>query len=208
VNGTEYINIALTGSVTINAPSSGNPLVVNQRSGGTTGVLVSAPSGTQSSLRLLQASNGDYIIYVPASSTDLRIYDSSAATDRVILKSTGLFRWLAYGAGTLTTDGSGNITAVSDERVKVKIRPFRTGLDAVLGLKPILHGYSKKSGLDRSRFDYAGFSAQNVRDVIPEAVGQGADGYLTLSDRPILAALVNAIKELQAEVAALRRPNV
>jgi hypothetical protein len=43
---------------------------------------------------------------------------------------------------------------------------------------------------------YTGFSAQNVQKVIPEAVGKDRNGNLTLSDRPILAAIVNAIKEL------------
>jgi len=35
---------------------------------------------------------------------------------------------------------------------------------------------------------YAGFSAQNVQEAIPEAVGSSSNGYLTLQDRPILAA--------------------
>ena len=63
-------------------------------------------------------------------------------------------------------------------------------------LRPILHGYTVESGLDQTKDDYAGFSAQNVQSVMPEAVGCGEDGMLTLNDRAILAALVNAIKEL------------
>ena len=38
----------------------------------------------------------------------------------------------------------------------------------------------------------------------PEAVGTDKKGYLTLSDRPLIAALVNAIKELSAEVEELK----
>ena len=47
---------------------------------------------------------------------------------------------------------------------------------------------------------YTGFSAQNVQSVIPEAIGQDDRGYLTLSDRPIVAALVNATKDLNHQV--------
>ncbi|MDP2157515.1 MAG: hypothetical protein Q8K68_07400, partial [Nitrospirota bacterium] len=43
---------------------------------------------------------------------------------------------------------------------------------------------------------YTGFSAQNVQRAIPEAIDTDNRGHLTLSDRPILAASVNAIKEL------------
>ena len=35
-----------------------------------------------------------------------------------------------------------------------------------------------------------------MQAAIPEAVGQGKDGFLTLQDRPLIAAVVNAIKEI------------
>ena len=121
----------------------------------------------------------------------------------------GTFRMAAYGAGTATFDASGNITSVSDERAKRNIRPFSTGLSALLGLRPILHGYAKTSGLDQTRDDYAGFSAQNVRNFIPEAVSTDPKGMLSLSHAPILATLTNAVQELhvdvQAEIKALKK---
>ena len=52
---------------------------------------------------------------------------------------------------------------------------------------------------------YAGFSAQDVQKAIPEAVGENQEGYLTLSDRPIIAALVNAVKEQQEEIGELKQ---
>ena len=54
---------------------------------------------------------------------------------------------------------------------------------------------------------YSGFSAQNVQSVIPEAVGQNSNGYLTLSDRPIIGALVNAIKALNTKNETLEEEN-
>jgi len=119
------------------------------------------------------------------------------------LSATGAVKFSNYGAGAATFDASGNITSVSDERMKRNIRPFARGLSDILALKPILHGYTVASGLDQTRDDYAGFSAQQVQQFIPEAIGQNKDGMLSFSDRPILAALVNAIAELNAKLEEL-----
>jgi hypothetical protein len=122
--------------------------------------------------------------------------------ERMRIKANGNIKFNAYGAGALTTDASGNITASSDERIKSNIRPFSRGLAEILAINPILHGYTEESGLDQSRDDYAGFSAQQVQTIIPEAIGANADGMLSFSDRPVMAALVNAMKELNANLVA------
>lgn len=122
-----------------------------------------------------------------------------AQTNQMELSTAGALRLNAFGAGTLSTDSSGNVTASSDEALKEEIAPFARGLAEIIGIDPISYNWNALSGLDRmSR--YHGFSAQNVEAAIPEAVGVGADGYLTLQDRPIIAALVNAVKELAGGV--------
>ena len=68
-----------------------------------------------------------------------------------------------------------------------------------MDIEPINYQWNKKSGLETEGM-YTGFSAQNIKEFIPEAVGEGPNGYLTLSDRPILAATVNAIKQQQTEI--------
>jgi len=113
------------------------------------------------------------------------------------IDSSGNIKFNAYGAGTLTTDGSGNITASSDERLKDIQGGFTRGLVDLEKIKPILYRWNSISGLDTSG-TYAGFSAQNVQKAIPEAIGRDSRGYLSLSDRPLLATAVNAIKELKA----------
>ena len=110
------------------------------------------------------------------------------------LHSAGTVRFSAYGAGTLTTDASGNISVSSDERLKDIQGSFDRGLAEILKLDPILYKWNLKSEMETNSV-YAGLSAQNVQSAIPEAVGVSSDGYLTLSDRPILAAAINAIKE-------------
>jgi hypothetical protein len=111
------------------------------------------------------------------------------------LTTTGTVQFANFGAGTVQTDASGNITVSSDERLKDLNGSFSRGLADIQNLSPILYHWNTLSGLDKST-QYAGFSAQNVQTAIPEAVNSDPRGFLTLQDRPILAASVNAIKEL------------
>jgi hypothetical protein len=87
----------------------------------------------------------------------------------------------------------------SDERTKTDIRDLDVGLPEVLRLRPIRFGRAGKP--DHSEI---GFGACQVREVIPEAAGQGIeDDMLSLVTAPIIAALVNGMQELAARVAAL-----
>lgn len=134
--------------------------------------------------------------------TDIQ-YNSGNGDGILVNGTTGALRFGAYGAGTLTTDASGNVTATSDVTMKNVDGPFTRGLADLAGIEPILYHWNKASGLDQKN-QYAGFSAQNVRDHIPEAVGVSENGTLSFQDRPVLAALVNAVNELKAEVDALK----
>ncbi len=120
--------------------------------------------------------------------------------------TSGGIRFAIYGAGALTTDASGNITAASDERLKDIQGEFRRGLKDLRGITPILHKWKKSSGNETNGI-YAGFSAQNVQKTIPEAVGtmNNAEKHLTLNDRPILAAVVNAINEIDRRLEKLEK---
>lgn len=108
----------------------------------------------------------------------------------------------SYGAGTLVTDGSGNITASSDERLKNIQGQYTAGLNELMNINPIMYKWNELSKLDMKDI-YAGFSAQNVQANIPYGTGIDKKGYLTLQDRAILAATVNAIKELNLKVSGI-----
>ncbi|MGJ0511181.1 beta strand repeat-containing protein [Methylocystis sp.] len=118
------------------------------------------------------------------------------------LSTTGTVRFSNFGAGTLTTDASGNLSVSSDERLKNIDGAFGRGLTDILKLNPVSYHWNGTSGLDTSS-QYAGFSAQNVQTAIPEAVGSSTNGYLTLQDRPLIAALVNAVRELAGRIGDL-----
>jgi hypothetical protein len=116
----------------------------------------------------------------------------------------------AIAVGTIGTTGGivTTFTGVSDERLK-KFTEYGGGLAEILNIVPIRYRWNeagqKKSGQTGDR-DYVGFSAQNVQKSIPEAI-QGTEGeeqYLSFDDRPVIAALVNAVKELKAEIEVLK----
>jgi len=140
-----------------------------------------------------------------ANTDDLIISTANVASpaERFRFEQDGGSKWSAYGAGTATFDASGNITSVSDERLKDIQGSFTRGLKDLEGISPILYKWNKESG-NEIEHTYAGFSAQNIQKNIPEAIGQNPEGYLSLQDRPILATLVNAVKELKAENEALK----
>ena len=110
--------------------------------------------------------------------------------------------------GTLATTGGivTTFTAVSDERLKV-FSGYEGGLEEILKINPIKFRWTelgqKYSGQSTER-DFVGFSAQNVRKVIPEATWISKDDYLGFDDRPVIAAAVCAIKELHAIVKELK----
>jgi len=124
------------------------------------------------------------------------MFDISAGLDRFIINTLGKLQIGAYGAGTLVTDAAGNVTAASDERLKKNITYSKVGLKEVLNLRPINYNWNKKSGNEMDS-TYTGFSAQNVKANIPNGTGLDKDGYLTLQDRAILAALTNSVIELK-----------
>lgn len=169
---------------------------------------VSLGQSTLYNYSVYKSSAGNLDVYFDSLDTDVntkvrfRMRTGGTPVEAITFDGNGAIRFPAYGAGTLTTDASGNITASSDEALKDDIQPFTRGLQEILQINPISYLWSAASGLDRMN-RYTGFSAQNVETAIPEAVGVDANGYLTLIEKPILAALVNAVKALSEQNAAL-----
>lgn len=178
-------------------PSSSNYAI---HSDGTS-LVFNAPSSSRVEMRV----NDAYTNEVNWDGTNFGIGVAYNTTLTAQLHTTGSVRFANFGVGTATFDASGNISSVSDERLKRDIRPFSRGLESILALDPILYGYTKDSGLDQTKNDYAGFSAQQVLPFIPEAIGLDSKGFYSFADRPVIAALVNAIKELNAKITRLEK---
>lgn len=122
-----------------------------------------------------------------------------------IAASTGIVTMTAYGAGTATFDASGNISSVSDVRLKNVRRGYGGGIKELMKIKPIVYKWNEKSGME-TKHDYIGFSAQNVRYALGnDATGVNQQGYLSIQDRAIMATMINAIQELKMEVDDLKK---
>ena len=116
--------------------------------------------------------------------------------------------------GNLTISGQGyqsGSTAwqvTSDARLKDIRGSYDRGLADILRLNAVRFNY--KSGNVRNHApdkEYVGFIAQEVQPVFPEAVSQGADGFLNFDMHAINVAFVNAFKEQQAQMEALKAEN-
>lgn len=128
--------------------------------------------------------------------------DSGGTPNAVVIDSAQAVQFAQYGAGTLVTDSSGNITASSDGRLKDIQRDYQSGLAEVLQLQPKVFKWKPETRME-SEQEYVGFIAEDVERVLPDAIGTDPHGYRTMSDRSIIAALVNAVKTLEARVAVL-----
>lgn len=52
---------------------------------------------------------------------------------------------------------------------------------------------------------HIGLVAQEVKQVIPDAVGEYEQGFLSLNSDPVIYALLNAVKELDSENTSLKK---
>lgn len=135
---------------------------------------------------------------------NVAIVVSGSNNDNTVYVKGSNIQFSDFGAGAITSDASGNLTSVSDERLKNILGYSHTGLNAVMNLKPINFKYNSKYKGDHDS-TYTGFSAQNVKANIPNGTGVTKDGYLTLQDRSILAAAIVAIQEQQKEIEQLKK---
>jgi hypothetical protein len=119
--------------------------------------------------------------------------------------------WSDNGVGTtavyrMTLDSSGNavfknnVTAYSDVRLKTNIETIQNALDTV----------SKMRGVTYKRIDSGekgiGVIAQEMKEVLPEVVMEAAseDEFMSVSYGNIVGVLIEAIKELKAEIEELK----
>ncbi len=103
------------------------------------------------------------------------------------------------------------LSGTSDERLK-DAELYEGGLGAILAISPVRYRWNAKgqaqTGLSGDQ-EFVGFIAQDVQRAIPEAITatepskDGTETYLSLDDRPIICALVNAVKELSTMNTAL-----
>jgi hypothetical protein len=108
--------------------------------------------------------------------------------------------------GTASKTGGGSWSVFSDERLKNIKGSFSRGLKAAMQLQPVRFEYKPDNALGlQSGAETVGFGAQQLQQIIPEAVTKNANGYLQVNNDPIIWTMLNAIKEQQQEIEKLRK---
>jgi hypothetical protein len=97
----------------------------------------------------------------------------------------------------------GDITAfdTSDQRLKDNITPIPNALDKVISISGNTFDWNEKSEKDGSD---VGVIAQEILEVLPEAVTTRDNGYLAVRYEKIIPLLIEAIKELKVEINELK----
>jgi hypothetical protein len=186
-------NASFSGSVTTNSPltiKAAAPFIQWQNVAGTR-------------LAYLQHNATDFIV-----NADLGAYIvSTANAERLVISNTGAatFSSLA-GINDVGADANGKLqAATSDMNLKNTIENSPFGLNEILLLNPVTFLYNDTNRKIDSDVKEVGFIAQDVFDVIPNAVSSTGTGDLQLDYRAITATLVKAIQEQQALIKALEQ---
>ncbi len=148
---------------------------------------------------------GSNKLYIANSATPLIYGDFVAGVVGIGTTTPGSYRLyvngdLAVNSAATDKTGGGLWGVLSDARLKDVAGEFDYGLDKVMQLKPVRFHYKKDNpaGADSSK-EYVGFVAQDVLEIIPEAVRQNDKGYLVIDSDSIFWSMLNAIKKLKLE---------
>lgn len=212
-NGSDYTTTraAITFTATQNWTSSANGTKIDFR--------VTAAGATGSAVALTIEDDGD--IVAPGNFTAATVSAGSLAGTLITaaqpnVTSVGTLTGLnvagsASISGTLTVTGfiksAADITAyyTSDARLKTNIQKIDNALAKTASLDGITFAWNELAeGKDAAERE-PGVLAQQVQGVLPEAVVERENGYLAVRYEKLVPLLIEAIKELKAEVDALKK---
>jgi len=128
------------------------------------------------------------------------------ADDALVLRQAGVDR-VTIANGMFTIEPStnlwvgGKLLAASDERLKRAITPLEGALDKVLRVRGVRFQWAEPS---RGAGPEIGVVAQDVEAVFPEAVSSNPEGIKGVDYALLVAPLIEAIREQQTQIEALR----
>lgn len=100
-----------------------------------------------------------------------------------------------------------DFSATSDERLKDVIGVIKYGTSDIMNLNPVRfkwNSLAEQEQLAYSQDEQIGLLAQQVKEVIPEVVGD-VDGYLRINYMKLIPVLIQSIKELNERISVLER---
>ncbi|MCP4709724.1 MAG: tail fiber domain-containing protein, partial [Planctomycetes bacterium] len=106
-----------------------------------------------------------------------------------------------------TICATGGMCRQSDSRLKENVEPLSGAISLIQSLEPVRYNWRHEEYPDR-RFpdgNQMGFIAQEVREVLPELVSQGSDGFYSLDYAKLTPILVGALKQQQQVIEGLQK---
>jgi len=101
---------------------------------------------------------------------------------------------------------TGTIGVCSDERYKKNIETITNALALLEKMRGVNFNWRTSEFPDRkfSDAEQVGFIAQELKEVLPELVSQGSDGFYSVDYSRLTPVLVEAVKEQQKEITSLK----
>lgn len=151
-----------------------------------------------------------YLVWNSTTPSDIPFYINSASNYVGIGTYSPSYR--LHVAGTAAGTSWSNL---SDLRFKRDIKPLDNSLERILQLNGVTYNWRQEDFPERNFEEDRdlGLIAQNVEKVFPEAVTEDQEGYKGVKYSNLIAAVIEAIKELfytkaeKAEVEELRKEN-
>ena len=93
----------------------------------------------------------------------------------------------------------------SDRNLKTNITQIKNSLSKILQLNGVEFDFIDSANSGYLGVHQIGLIAQDVKEIIPEVVGENVDGNLGVSYQHLVALLVEAVKEQQEQINELKR---
>lgn len=166
-------------------------------------------NGSVSSPAIAFANDTDLGFFKNASAAEIEVTIGGAL--KTTLEANGI-QTVGLGVGTAPTSTSGLIRATndvvafysSDKRLKNNIETIKSPLEKLSKINGVEFDWIPKEGIHENEGHDVGVIAQEVEKVIPEIVQTRDNGYKAVKYEKIVPLLVEAIKELQAEIQELK----
>jgi len=139
------------------------------------------------------------------------VYGYSASGFGGFFQSDNTYSLVANGLAA--KPGGGTWDSLSDSRVKENIKPYSKGLAEIILVNPVNYEYNGLANTKKG-IEYTGVIAQEIKDIFPETVtiykaklneeDEEDTELYNFNSTALTFALINAVKELKAEIELLK----
>ncbi len=180
-----------SGALRIYADGGNGTLSVN-RASDNGGVVTLSEDGSGNGRLSMVNSNNNEALNFDAGSNTFQFKDGSGNTT------------INFDAAFGNAVFNGTVTESSDLRLKTNVTTLTSALDKTVALRGVSYNWKDA---DKSQDTQIGVIAQEVEEIYPEFVRTDAEGMKSVNYSQMVAVLIEAVKELNAEIEELKSDN-